>query len=60
MLCKKERVKRVKGILGFEGACTVEAESHSGGIALKWRNKEDVTLNSFKKHYIDVVVSVQG
>lgn len=60
ILCKKGRVERVKDILGFEGAVTVESQGHSGGLALIWRNKEEVNLRSFSKHYIDVEVSVQG
>lgn len=33
-LCRKERVKQVKDGLGFEGYFTVEAQGHSGGLAM--------------------------
>ncbi|XP_074360757.1 uncharacterized protein LOC141701008 [Apium graveolens] len=60
ILCKKDRVRIVKNILGFEGAVTVERQGNSGGLDLIWRNKEEVNPKSFSKHYIDTEVSVQG
>lgn len=37
----------------------VEASGHSGGVALLWRNKDEVTLSSYSKNHIDVIVSPQ-
>lgn len=37
----------------------VEARGHSGGIALLWRNKDEVTLCSYSKNHIDVIVLPQ-
>lgn len=59
ILCKTEQVERVKDLLSFEGAITVESQGHSGGIALLWRNKNEVILNSLSKNHIDVVVELK-
>ncbi|XP_060961746.1 uncharacterized protein LOC133031961 [Cannabis sativa] len=40
-LCGKEVVERAKFSLGFDSAIIVEAQGHSGGIALLWKNKEE-------------------
>ncbi|XP_074337471.1 uncharacterized protein LOC141674665 [Apium graveolens] len=39
---------------------TVEATGHSGGVALLWRNKDDVVLKSLNKNHIDAVIKLQG
>lgn len=46
-LCKKERVAKVRDIIGFEGVHAVETQGHSGGLALFWRNKDEVTIQSY-------------
>lgn len=46
-------------MLGFDGMIAVEANGHSGGIALLWRNKDEVSLNSISKNHIDVNVSTK-
>ncbi|XP_074359607.1 uncharacterized protein LOC141699636 [Apium graveolens] len=47
-------------MIGFEGAIAVEARGHSGGLAMLWKNKEKVTLNSLSNNHIDVTVEVHG
>ena len=58
-ICKKETVEKARISLGFEGMITVEARGHSGGIALLWRHKDEVSLSSFNKNHIDVIVSTK-
>ncbi|KAK1400433.1 hypothetical protein POM88_000038 [Heracleum sosnowskyi] len=48
ILCKANRVERVKEIVGFEGAFPVDTQGHNGGIALLWRNSKEVTVLSYK------------
>uniref|UniRef100_A0A803Q4W9 CCHC-type domain-containing protein n=1 Tax=Cannabis sativa TaxID=3483 RepID=A0A803Q4W9_CANSA len=37
-LCRKDVVERVRVTLGFEGCFVVEAQGHSGGLALLWKD----------------------
>ncbi|XP_074352892.1 uncharacterized protein LOC141692048 [Apium graveolens] len=60
ILCKHDRVDKVRNLLGFEGAFTVEPVGRSGGISLLWRNKQEITIKSFSKNHIDTVVEPQG
>lgn len=46
--------------LGFEGAFTVESQHQGGGIALLWRHNNEVSLQSFSEHHIDVMVEING
>ncbi|KAK1361570.1 hypothetical protein POM88_046044 [Heracleum sosnowskyi] len=43
-----KRVEKVKEIIGFEGAFTVETQGHSGGLAFLWMNKKEATILSYK------------
>lgn len=38
---------------------SVDINDHSGGLALLWRNKEKISLCSFNKNHIDVIVSTK-
>ncbi|XP_062112653.1 uncharacterized protein LOC133823820 [Humulus lupulus] len=57
ILCKTEKVNRIKRSLGFEGMIVVESIGHSGGLALLWKFNEEAQLLSFSKNHIDVVCS---
>ncbi|XP_074363457.1 uncharacterized protein LOC141704005 [Apium graveolens] len=46
--------------LKFEGLLTVEPQGRSGGIALLWKDAEDVNLMSMSKNHIDVSIKVIG
>ncbi|KAK1405484.1 hypothetical protein POM88_005089 [Heracleum sosnowskyi] len=48
ILCKAKRVEKVKEIIGFEGAFTVETQGRSGGLSFLWRNKKEATILSYK------------
>lgn len=56
-ICKKVTVEKVRLSLGFDGMIAVDSSGRSGGLALLWRNKDEVTLTSFNKNQIDVIVS---
>ena len=57
ILCNKQRMERVRIALGFEGMVVVEAQGHSGGLALLWKNNEDAQLLSYSKNHIDITIS---
>lgn len=59
-LSKQDQLEKVKKYLGFEGLLVVDCQGQSGGLALIWRNKNEVSLRSFSKNHIDVEVNVQG
>lgn len=60
ILCKEDRVEKVRKLIGFDAAFTVDCRGHSGGIALLWRHKQEATLMSYSKNHIDVVIDLKG
>ena len=46
--------------LGFDGLITVDAQGRSGGLALIWKEKDNVELRSFSRNHIDVEIAVEG
>lgn len=59
-LCKKEKAENVRKKIGFEGAFAVDCQGQGGGLVMFWRNKEEITLQSYSTNHIDVVVNIQG
>ncbi|XP_060961018.1 uncharacterized protein LOC133031516 [Cannabis sativa] len=55
-LAKKEAIEKLRLSIGFEGAFSVDAQGKSGGVALLWRDAEEVQLLQFGSNYIDVSV----
>ncbi|XP_062089022.1 uncharacterized protein LOC133795584 [Humulus lupulus] len=55
----KDKVDRIRNSLGFEGMIVVEAQGHSGGLAILWRHKEEAQLLSFGKNHIDVIITTK-
>ncbi|XP_060960746.1 uncharacterized protein LOC133031286 [Cannabis sativa] len=55
-LAKKDIVERIRVAIGFEGALAVDCQGRSGGVALLWREEEDVRVLEYGLSYIDVVV----
>ncbi|KAK1399552.1 hypothetical protein POM88_009415 [Heracleum sosnowskyi] len=45
---------------GFEGALGVDCQGQGGGLVMFWRNKEEVTIQSYSNNHIDVLVNIQG
>lgn len=58
-LCKKNMVEKMRLMLGFDGMISVDAEGHKCGLALLRRNKGEVTLCSFNKNRIDVIMTTR-
>lgn len=59
-LCMKEKVDKVRDLVGFESSFSVDVLGRSGGIALLWRHENEVSITSFSKNHIDAVVSIVG
>uniref|UniRef100_A0A803NL38 DUF4283 domain-containing protein n=1 Tax=Cannabis sativa TaxID=3483 RepID=A0A803NL38_CANSA len=55
-LAKKEVVEKVRVAIGFEGALAIDCQGKSGGVALLWRDEEDVQVLEYGVSYIDVVI----
>ncbi|XP_060960190.1 uncharacterized protein LOC115703873 [Cannabis sativa] len=55
-LAKKEVVEKVRVAIGFEGALAVDCQGKSGGVALLWRDEEDVQVLEYGVSYIYVVI----
>lgn len=58
IICKQATVEKFQRAVGFGGVMVVEPQGRSGagGIALLWRNKDDVLLRSYSKSHIDIEV----
>lgn len=59
-LCKKDQVERVQKALSFEGMINVDCQGQGGGLALLWKNKTEVTIDSYRMNHIDVKINIQG
>lgn len=49
----------VRNRLGFEGSFTVEVQGQSRGLALLWRNMNEVRILSYSENHIDVMVMIK-
>lgn len=56
-MAKRSRMEWVKQKLGFEGLITVDPIGKSGGLALMWKEKEQVEVRSYSKNHIDVKIT---
>lgn len=50
------KIERLSSTLGFEGFVAVDPQGKSGGVAMFWKNAESVSLMSYSRSHIDVVV----
>ncbi|KAA3486285.1 reverse transcriptase [Gossypium australe] len=58
-----KRMERIRRRSGFVSGIDVGAEGSRGGLCLAWREDVKVSLKTFSKHHIDVLVednNVQG
>ena len=54
---KRSRMEWVKQNLGFDGLITVDPIGKSEGLALMWKDKEQVEVRSYSKNHIDVKIT---
>lgn len=58
--CKQQRMGHIRAQLSFNGAFTVDAVGHSGGLAIMWKSPIQVALRSFSKFHIDVAIAEEN
>lgn len=59
-LCRKEKVENVRKRIGFEDACAFDCQVQGGGLARFWRNKEEITIQSYSANHINAIFGIQG
>lgn len=59
-LCGKNKMEQIRARLGYQGLLVVEAQGRSGGLALLWKETDQVNLISLSHHHIDVEVCISG
>ena len=50
-------MERIKNILEFDGLFTVPSDGRGGGLALMWKGRDMVWVDSFSKYHIDAIVN---
>ncbi|XP_062091311.1 uncharacterized protein LOC133797433 [Humulus lupulus] len=59
-LCSKVKIEGLARLMDYGGAFWVEAQGRSGGLALLWKHKDDLSILSFSQHHIDSLVCLPG
>lgn len=54
------QMERIKIKMGFECGVFVDRVGLGGGLALLWRSAVDITLLSYSKNHVDVIVESDG
>ncbi|XP_047978592.1 uncharacterized protein LOC125220464 [Salvia hispanica] len=54
------RVEIVKSHIGFEGGLIIDRVDIGGGSVMFWRKNDTVTVLSYSRNYIDIIVKLDG
>lgn len=54
------RLQKLRTSLGFDGLLTVDLVGRSGGLALFWKDKHSVVLQSYSRRHICVTIQNLG
>ncbi|XP_060974183.1 uncharacterized protein LOC133039333 [Cannabis sativa] len=54
---RSDNIERMRIKLGFEGAYSVDANGHKGGLALLWKYSDGVRFLGFSHSHIDIEIS---
>lgn len=54
--CKQGKFERAKRSLGLEGMFAIDYQGQGGGIAMLWRNQEEVSVQTYSNNHVDVLV----
>ncbi|MBA0672805.1 hypothetical protein Goklo_024186 [Gossypium klotzschianum] len=52
----KQRMEKVRKRCGFNNRIDIEAEGSRGGLCLSWKGDNGVSLQSYSKNHIDIMV----
>ncbi|XP_062102829.1 uncharacterized protein LOC133812993 [Humulus lupulus] len=55
-----DRIEAVARQLQFEGCFVVDAVGRGGGLALLWKNMDEIVVRGYSHNHIDVEVSIGG
>jgi hypothetical protein len=58
--CSKVRIEMVRVKLGFTGAFTVDPVGRSGGLALLWKEEQEVEIQNFSRRHINAIIMEEG
>jgi exonuclease III len=58
--CRKEKMERIRVKLGFAGVFVVEPVGLSGGLALIWKDVQDVEIQNYTRRHINALVKHEG
>ena len=53
----KSQMEQIKNKLEFDGLFIVHSDGWGGGLALMWKGRETVWVDSFSQYHIDVIVN---
>uniref|UniRef100_A0A803PHA9 Reverse transcriptase domain-containing protein n=1 Tax=Cannabis sativa TaxID=3483 RepID=A0A803PHA9_CANSA len=56
-LSKSDVIEKVRLAIGFQGVFSVDCRGKSGGVALFWKDTDEVSLLGYGENFIDVVVT---
>ncbi|XP_019150373.1 PREDICTED: uncharacterized protein LOC109147192 [Ipomoea nil] len=56
----REHAERLRVKLGFQGLFYVDSRGLSGGLALLWKTNDTVSLLSYSRNHVDVVIRIDG
>ncbi|XP_060959390.1 uncharacterized protein LOC133030609 [Cannabis sativa] len=59
-ISKKDKLERVRLLLGFDGVIVVEPQGKSGGLAFLWKNEDEALLLGLSQSHIDMEITMEG
>lgn len=60
MLARKSKIEWVQLRLDYQGFFVVEPVGRSGGLALLWKESEQVELLDFSQNHVDVIIIMEN
>lgn len=57
---KRDKVEHLRSLLAFEGCFVVDAQGHSGGLAMLWKFEKEGSVLSFSQSHIDLQIQVEN
>ncbi|KAK8578801.1 hypothetical protein V6N12_069145 [Hibiscus sabdariffa] len=49
-------MKKIRRLCGFSNGIDVSPNGRSGELSLRWKDSISISLRSFSKHHVDVIV----
>ena len=58
--CKKSRMESIRVRLGFESVFTMDPIGRNGGLALLWKDRDDLEIQNVSIYHINAIVKLVG